>query len=669
MYEIFVYSPRTEAVHLRGGKVARGGLRWSDRREDFRTEVLGLVKAQMVKNAVIVPVGSKGGFIVKRAPEPGKSMLDEGIACYSIFIRGMLDITDNIVDNKVVHPANVKRYDDDDPYLVVAADKGTATFSDIANGLSAEYGFWLGDAFASGGSVGYDHKAMGITARGAWESVKRHFRELGVDIQTTDFTVVGIGDMGGDVFGNGMLLSHHIQLVGAFNHIEIFLDPNPDSEASYKERQRLFTTPGSSWNDYDKSLISEGGGVFDRTAKAIDISPAVQRRLNIKKTKLTPNELMHAMLQAPIDLLWNGGIGTYVKASTESHADTENRSNDAIRVDGNELGAKVVGEGGNLGMTQLGRVEYCMHGGRCYTDSIDNSGGVDCSDHEVNIKILLNQVVNNGEMTAKQREKILREMTDEVAELVLESNYQQSQALSLLNVCSNDLLREHSQYIQELELSGELNPAIEYLPDWQEVKRREGAGLGLKLPELSVLLAYSKMSLYEELLDSNMPEDAYLARDLHDYFPDRLSKAFSTEMDDHRLKREIIATYVTNNMINRVGPTFAYRMHELTSAAFANIARSYYAAREIFDMRTIWSSIEELDNTVPAQSQFEMLKFASGLLERATIWLLRHRSHPLNIEETVKYYRNDVEALASELSIVLSREYTDQINVHLKKPS
>ncbi len=666
MYEIFVYSPRTEAVHLRGGKVARGGLRWSDRREDFRTEVLGLVKAQMVKNAVIVPVGSKGGFIVKRAPEPGKSMLDEGIACYSIFIRGMLDITDNIVDNKVVHPANVKRYDDDDPYFVVAADKGTATFSDIANGLSAEYGFWLGDAFASGGSVGYDHKAMGITARGAWESVKRHFRELGVDIQTTDFTVVGIGDMGGDVFGNGMLLSRHIQLVGAFNHIEIFLDPNPDCEASYKERQRLFTTPGLSWKDYDKTLISEGGGVFDRTAKAIDISPAVQRRLNIKKTKLTPNELMHAMLQAPIDLLWNGGIGTYVKASTESHADTENRSNDAIRVDGNELGAKVVGEGGNLGMTQLGRVEYCMHGGRCYTDSIDNSGGVDCSDHEVNIKILLNQVVNIGEMTAKQREKMLREMTDEVAELVLESNYQQSQALSLLNVCSNDLLREHSQYIQELESSGELNPAIENLPDWQEIKRREGVGLGLKLPELSVLLAYSKMSLYEELLDSNMPEDAYLARDLHDYFPDRLSKAFSTEMDDHRLKREIIATYVTNNMINRVGPTFAYRMHELTSAAFADIARSYCAAREIFDMRTIWSSIEELDNKVPAQSQFEMLKFAAGLLERATIWLLRHRSHPLNIEETVKYYRNDVEALASELSNVLSREYTDQINVHLK---
>ncbi len=667
MYEIFVYSPRTEAVHLRGGKVARGGLRWSDRREDFRTEVLGLVKAQMVKNAVIVPVGSKGGFVIKQSPLPGKTLLDEAISCYSTFIRGMLDITDNIVDSKIVHPANVKRYDEDDPYLVVAADKGTATFSDIANGISEEYGFWLGDAFASGGSVGYDHKAMGITARGAWESVKRHFRELGTDIQTTDFTVVGIGDMGGDVFGNGMLLSRHIQLVGAFNHIEIFLDPNPDAETSYKERERLFTTPGLTWKDYDKKLISEGGGVFDRTAKAIEISPAVQSRLNIEESKLTPNELMHAMLKAPVDLLWNGGIGTYVKASTETHADTENRSNDAIRVDGTELGAKVVGEGGNLGMTQLGRIEYCMHGGRCYTDSIDNSGGVDCSDHEVNIKILLSQVVNNGEMTAKQREKILRDMTDEVADLVLENNYQQSQALSSLNVHANDLLKEHSRYIQELEASGQLDREIEFLPDWQEIKRRENAGTGLKFPELSVLLAYSKMALYQELLISDMPEDTFLARDLRDYFPERLSQKFMREMDEHRLKREVIATYVTNNMINRVGPTFAYRMHELTSVAFADIARSFCAAREIFGMREIWSAIESLDNKVPAQSQLEMLKFAEGLVERATLWLLRHRSHPIEIEETVKYYRGEVETLSSGLSKVLSQEYFDLINAHIQR--
>ncbi len=667
MYEIFVYSPRTEAVHLRGGRVARGGLRWSDRREDFRTEVLGLVKAQMVKNAVIVPFGSKGGFIVKRPPEPGQTPLDEGIACYSTFIRGMLDITDNIVDGDIVYPANVKRYDGDDPYLVVAADKGTATFSDIANRLSQEYGFWLGDAFASGGSVGYDHKAMGITARGAWESVKRHFRELGTDIQETDFTVIGIGDMSGDVFGNGMLLSKHIQLVGAFNHIEIFLDPDPDASISYRERKRLFSTPGLTWKDYDQSLISEGGGVFDRTAKAINISPAVKRRLNIRQDKLTPNELMHAMLKAPVDLFWNGGIGTYVKASTQSHADTENRSNDAIRVDGRELGAKVVGEGGNLGMTQLGRVEYCMHGGRCYTDSIDNSGGVDCSDHEVNIKILLNQVVNNGDMTLKQREKMLRDMTEEVVELVLDNNYQQSQALSSVNRRSKDLLQEHSLYIQELQEAGQLDPAIEFLPDWPEIRRREGAGLGLMLPELSVLLAYSKMSLYQELLNSDMPEDAYLARDLYDYFPDRLSRKFRSEMNGHRLKREIIATYVTNNMINRVGPTFAYRMHKWTSAGYADIARAFCAAREIFDMRSTWSMIEKLDNAVCAHSQLEMLNFAEGLLERATLWLLRHRSHPLNIEETVKYYRDDVKALSSVLSDVVNRDYSSQIEKHVRR--
>ncbi len=666
MFEIFVYSPRTEAVHLRGGKVARGGLRWSDRKEDFRTEVLGLVKAQMVKNAVIVPLGSKGGFIIKQTPQPGKTMLDEGIFCYSTFIRGMLDITDNIVDGNIVHPANVRRYDEDDPYLVVAADKGTATFSDIANTLSKEYGFWLGDAFASGGSVGYDHKAMGITAKGAWESVKRHFRELGTDIQTTDFTVIGIGDMGGDVFGNGMLLSKHIQLLGAFNHIEIFLDPDPDVTISYKERHRLFTTPGLTWKDYDRNLISQGGGVFDRTAKAISISPAVQRRFNIKKDRLTPNELMHAMLKAPVDLLWNGGIGTYVKAATESHADTENRANDAIRVDGRDLGAKVVGEGGNLGLTQLGRVEYCMHGGRCYTDSIDNSGGVDCSDHEVNIKILLNQVVDNGDMTLKQREKILRDMTDEVAELVLENNYQQSQALSSLNLHAKNLLNEHRLYIRELEESGLLDSTIEFLPDWQEMKRRESVRIGLKLPELSVLLAYSKMSLYQELLSSDMPEDSYLSRDLCSYFPERLSQKFSQQMNQHRLKREIIATYVTNNMINRVGPTFAYRMHQWTSAGYADIARAYCAAREIFDMRSIWSLIEKLDNKVTAQRQLEMLKFTEGLLERATLWLLRHRSQPLNIEETVKYYRDDVKALSSILPRVLNHDYSDQVDKLIK---
>ena len=667
MYEIFVYSPQTEAVHLRGGKVARGGLRWSDRREDFRTEVLGLVKAQLVKNAVIVPVGSKGGFVIKNPPLPGKNLQNEAIACYQTFIRGMLDITDNIVAGEIVPPANVNRFDDDDPYLVVAADKGTATFSDIANALAHEYGFWLGDAFASGGSVGYDHKGMGITARGGWESVKHHFRELGMNTQTTDFTVIGIGDMGGDVFGNGMLLSEHIRLIGAFNHIEIFLDPNPDAAISFKERKRLFETPGTTWKDYDKDLISEGGAVFDRTAKAIQLSPQAQRVLHIKRKTLTPNELLNAMLKAPVDLLWNGGIGTYVKSSAETHADTENRSNDAIRVNGNELGCKVVGEGGNLGMTQLGRVEYCQSGGRCFTDFIDNSGGVDCSDHEVNIKILLNQVVDNGEMTDKQRERILREMTDEVAELVLADNYQQSQALSVINADAHNLLSEHWQYIRELESSGDLDPALEFLPDRDEIKRRQIEGMGLTYPELSILLAYSKMTLYQHLLESDVPEDPHLINELNRYFPVRLSDQFSEQMHDHRLKREIIATFVTNNLVNRVGPTFVFRMRQFTSAGYADVARAFCVAREIFDMGSIWQSIEDLDNKVPTHTQITMLSYASGLLERAALWLLRHRGYPLNIEETVAYFKPDLEKLAKSLSKSLSKQYLTVLNRQIKE--
>ncbi len=665
-YEIFVYSTRTEAVHLRGGKVARGGLRWSDRREDFRTEVLGLVKAQMVKNAVIVPVGSKGGFVVKQPPPDGKSLLDEAIYCYSTFIRGMLDVTDNIVDNEIVSPPNVKCYDESDPYLVVAADKGTATFSDIANELADEYGFWLGDAFASGGSVGYDHKGMGITARGAWESVKRQFRELGTDIQTTDFTAIGIGDMSGDVFGNGMLLSRHIKLVGAFNHIEIFLDPNPDAAASYEERKRLFDNPGLTWKDYNKKLISKGGGVFDRTAKAIEISPEVQKRLHISESKLAPTELLNAMLKAPIDLLWNGGIGTYVKATLESHADAANRSNDLIRVNGSDLGCKVVGEGGNLGMTQLGRVEYCLNGGRCYTDFIDNSGGVDCSDHEVNIKILLNQIVNNGEMTMKQREQILRDMTDEVASLVLTDNYQQSQALSLVNANSKNLLQEHVRFIRELESSGDLDRQIEFLPDRDELKRRESERIGLKFPELSVLLAYSKMTLYQTLLASDVPEDPYLIKELDEYFPERLARDFKEEIHKHRLKREIVATFVTNNMVNRVGPTFALRMQQFTGAESCDVARAYCAAREIFQMQDVWKAIEDLDNRVAAQTQMTMLSFAGGLLERATLWLLRHRSLPIDVEGTVNYFKGEISKLSKELSKALTDQYTQPLNEHVR---
>lgn len=665
-YEIFVYSPRVEAVHLRGGSVARGGLRWSDRREDFRTEVLGLVKAQMVKNAVIVPVGSKGGFYVKQPPPDRNAFFQEGIACYKIFISGLLDLTDNIVGEKIVRPNRVKCYDDVDPYLVVAADKGTATFSDIANGLSEEYGFWLGDAFASGGSEGYDHKGMGITARGAWESVKRHFRELGVNTQTTDFTVLGIGDMSGDVFGNGMLLSRHIRLVAAFNHIEIFVDPNPDSATSFVERERLFNSPGLTWKDYNRDLISEGGGVFQRSAKAIEISAQMQKRFKITETKLTPNELLHAMLKAPVDLLWNGGIGTYVKATTESHADAANRSNDQVRVNGNQLGCKVVGEGGNLGMTQLGRVEYCLNGGRCYTDFIDNSAGVDCSDHEVNIKILLNHVVANGEMTTKQRNNLLRAMTDEVAELVLVDNYQQSQALSLLNVQSSNLLQEHIGFIRELELAGELNRKLEFLPDSEELLRRESLSIGLQLPELSVLLAYSKMTLYQELLESDVTDDPFLIEDLEDYFPVELAERFSDDIHQHRLKREIVATYLTNNLVNRGGPTFAYRMRQFTGASNVDIARAYCVTKAIFSMNKIWKDIEALDNQVPAQIQMKMLLYTEGLLQRATLWLLRHRATPLDVSKNVSNYESGMDTLMKVMSAVITDHHKRKLDQERK---
>ncbi len=664
-YEIFVYSTRTEAVHLRGGKVARGGLRWSDRREDFRTEVLGLVKAQMVKNAVIVPVGSKGGFVCKQSPPEGSTVLEEAIYCYQTFIRGMLDITDNIVGAKILPPKQVVRYDADDPYLVVAADKGTATFSDIANALSQEYAFWLGDAFASGGSIGYDHKGMGITARGAWESVKRHFRELGIDIQTNDFTVIGIGDMSGDVFGNGMLLSQHIRLVGAFNHIEIFLDPNPDAAVSWKERKRLFDSADLTWKDYDRDLISKGGGVYQRSAKAIEISAEVRTRLRISAKKLTPNELLNAMLKAPIDLLWNGGIGTYVKSSLQSHAEAENRANDAIRVNGSELGCKVVGEGGNLGMTQMGRIEFCMHGGRCYTDFIDNSGGVDCSDHEVNIKILLNQIVDNSEMTGKQRQKILADMTDEVAELVLTDNYQQSQALSLTHVDAKNLFREHVQLIRLLESSGDLDRRIEFLPDRDEIRRREAEGIGLKFPELSVIFAYSKMTLYQDLLDSDVPEDGFLLQELNRYFPKRLAKKYTNEILNHRLRREIIATLVTNELVNRAGATFTMRMRQFSGAVNADIARAYCAAREIFGLNALWAGVEALDNQVPASVQLTMLAYINGLLERATLWLLRHRLPLLDIEETVRFYKMEIEQLSECVSDVLDDYYRGIINEHV----
>ena len=648
MFEIFVYSPRTEAVHLRGGRVARGGLRWSDRREDFRTEVLGLVKAQMVKNAVIVPTGSKGGFVVKR-PQSGlnrEQLMTEVVECYKIFMRGMLDITDNLSGGEVIPPENVVRHDDDDPYLVIAADKGTATFSDIANGIAKEYDFWLGDAFASGGSVGYDHKKMAITARGAWESVKRHFRELGIDTQRTDFTAIGIGDMGGDVFGNGMLLSRHIKLIGAFNHQHIFLDSNPDPQSSYEERKRLFHLPRSSWTDYNKDLISPGGGVYPRSAKSIILSTETQQSLGIKADALTPNELINAMLKAPVDLLWNGGIGTYVKAQSETNDDVRDRANDAVRVNGEELRCRVVGEGGNLGVTQLGRIEYAKNGGKIYTDSIDNSGGVDCSDHEVNIKILLNAIVANGDMTEKQRNQLLMGMTDEVAELVLKDNYGQTQAISVAANVAPSLLDEHMRFMRDMERLGRLDRNMEFLPDDDDIAERRLAQQGLTRPELAILLSYSKVTLYESLIASDVPEDPFLSHELERYFPKVLGERFSDQMYGHRLRREIIATHVTNNMVNRMGPTFSFRMWELSGAEYADIARAYTATHEIFAMHTLWEDIEAMDNRIAAQTQSEMLSDAGGLVERATLWLLRNMRPPLGIANVVDYFTDGIAELS-----------------------
>ena len=650
-YEIFVYSPRTEGVHLRGGEVARGGIRWSDRREDFRTEILGLMKAQTVKNAVIVPVGAKGGFVVKRPPAEGgrEALMEEVVACYKTLIRGMLDITDNISGEEVVPPEDVARYDGDDPYLVVAADKGTATFSDIANGISAEYGFWLGDAFASGGSAGYDHKAMGITARGAWESVSRLFRELGKDIQNEDFTTVGIGDMSGDVFGNGMLLSRHIKLVGAFNHLHIFLDPDPDPEKSFEERKRLFELPRSSWTDYDEELISEGGGVFERTAKSISLSPEVRELLDVEAESLTPNELVHAMLKAEVELLWNGGIGTYVKASTESHAEVGDRANDSLRVDGDELRCRVVGEGGNLGFTQRGRIEYALRGGRIYMDAIDNSAGVDTSDHEVNIKILLDAIVEAGDMTEKQRNELLAGMTEEVGDLVLRDNYLQTQAISQAEAQAHSMVDVHARYIHALEHSGRLNRELEFLPSGETLGERKSEGGGLTAPELAILLSYTKITLYKRLLESDAPEDPYLSRELERYFPTPLRERFREQIHEHRLHREITATDVANSMVNRCGITFVYRLAEETGATAAEIARAYTAAREIFGMRELWSGTEFLDNRVDTEVQTRMMLDARKLVERATRWLLRNRRSPLDIEAVISHFSDGAVKLSERI--------------------
>ncbi|CAN5787897.1 NAD-glutamate dehydrogenase [soil metagenome] len=656
-FEIFVYSPRTEAVHLRGGKVARGGIRWSDRREDFRTEVLGLMKAQMVKNAVIVPVGAKGGFVVKNPPASGgrDALMEEVVACYSTFMRGMLDITDNRVDDEIVAPKDVVRYDDDDPYLVVAADKGTATFSDTANEIAEEYDFWLGDAFASGGSQGYDHKKIGITARGAWEAVSRHLSELEIHPETDDFTVVGVGDMSGDVFGNGMLLSPHIKLVAAFNHLHIFLDPDPDAGASFKERERLFSLDRSSWSDYDPELISEGGGVYERTAKSIRLSKQVREVLGVEDEKLAPNDLIRAIFRAPVDLLFNGGIGTFVKASTETSSDVGDRTNDPLRVDAPELRCRVVGEGGNLGFTQRARIEFALAGGRINTDFIDNSAGVDCSDHEVNIKILLNSVVAEGDMSMTERNQLLRDMTDEVASLVLRDTYEQAQAISVTEARSGILLDEHVRLIRDLERAHKLNRKLEFLPDDEETEERRQQERGLTRPEIAVLLAYSKITLEAELLESDVPEDSYLSSELERYLPTPLKERFREELESHPLRREIIATYITNTMVNRAGSTFAHRLHETSGASGPLVARGFTAAREIFDMHGFWEAIENLDATVPADCQIEMLIDGSKLVERATTWLLRNNSS-LDIAKTVDRFRPGVATLQEEFGELLDEE-------------
>jgi glutamate dehydrogenase len=658
-FEIFVYSPRVEGVHLRFGAVARGGLRWSDRREDFRTEILGLVKAQMVKNAVIVPVGAKGGFYCKQLPSPAvdrEAWLAEGIACYKTFIFGLLDITDNLVDGETVTPTRVVRHDGDDSYLVVAADKGTATFSDIANGVAKDYGFWLGDAFASGGSVGYDHKAMGITARGAWESVRRHFRERGIDCQAEDFTCVGIGDMSGDVFGNGMLLSEHIRLVAAFDHRDIFLDPDPDAATSYAERRRLFDLPRSSWADYSAELISEGGGVFSRNLKSIPIAPAVAEVLGIDSsaTSMTPTELMRAILMAPVDLLWNGGIGTYVKAAIETHADAGDKANDSIRVNGADLRCQAVGEGGNLGLTQRGRIEYAQAGGRINTDFIDNSAGVDTSDHEVNIKILLDNVVASGDMTEKQRNKLLASMTDEVGRLVLEDNYGQNLALASAIAVAAPLMHVHQSWIRRLERKGLIDREIEFLPSDKEFDARRANGTALTAPELSVLLAYTKIVLADELLAGDLTDDPFLQEDLFDYFPSTMRDQYREQMVSHPLRREIIITQVVNDLINFAGITFYHRLSQETNATSEELARASLVGREIYRAIALVERINRLDNQIAAEVQTDMRLSVRTLIERATRWLVNNRRAPMDSEAVIGYFRQDIETVVKALPEVLT---------------
>ncbi len=666
--EIFVYSNRVEAVHLRGGKVARGGLRWSDRQEDFRTEVLGLVKAQMTKNAVIVPVGSKGGFVVKRdvAGLNRDEIQKEGIECYKTFLRGLLDVTDNVIEGKIKHPNDVIIHDDNDPYLVVAADKGTATFSDIANSVSAEYNFWLGDAFASGGSVGYDHKKMGITAKGGWISVMRHFREMGIDTQSQDFTCVGIGDLAGDVFGNGMLLSKHIKLVAAFNHMHIFLDPNPDAAKSFVERQRMFNLPRSSWMDYDKSLISKGGGIFERNAKTIAISAEVQEVLGVKENELAPNDLIKAILKAPVDLLWNGGIGTYVKATDESHQEVGDRSNDALRINGCELRCKVIGEGGNLGFTQKGRIEYALNGGRINTDAMDNSAGVDCSDHEVNIKIALTQALFANKITLDERNQVLEAMTDEVSHLVLNDNHAQTQAISIAVSQGPVALGYQSQFLDRLEKTGLLNRKVEFLPSKKDIEKRQVNKIGLTRPELCVMLAYAKMDIYNSLLGSDLVKDPYFEKDLFAYFPKLMQEKFADQIRNHQLRNEIIATQITNMVVNYGGIAFINQLCHDSGFSIPDVVKGFVVVFDAFRLREICKEIEDLDKKVSAETQLQMFLSAGKLRERSILWLLRHNQKG-DLASIIARFRKICDDLSSMLPNVLAQASVESFERKIAK--
>jgi glutamate dehydrogenase len=672
LYEIFIYSTRFEGIHLRNTKVARGGIRWSDRREDFRTEILGLMKAQVVKNAVIVPSGAKGGFVLKTlSPQADRETTQaEVVTCYKYFIHGLLDITDNIKDNKIIRPKNVVCYDDEDPYLVVAADKGTASFSDIANAISEQRGFWLGDAFASGGKTGYDHKKMGITARGAWESIKRHFRELDINTKTTDISVIGIGDMSGDVFGNGMLYSDRIKLIAAFDHRHIFIDPNPEPKVSYAERARLFNLPTSSWEDYNPKLISKGGGVFKRSLKSITLTPQMQIVLDTQETQLAPNELIRAILKAPLDLLFNGGIGTYVKASTQTQSEVGDRSNDYCRVNGEDLRCRVVGEGGNLGFTQLGRVEYALKDGLINTDFIDNSAGVDCSDHEVNLKILLDAQVKKGSLSYKKRNEVLASLTDEVAKLVLYDNYAQALVMGFSAYSAVKNLTLHFNYIKELESEGVLKRKVQFLPDDKTLLDRKALGKGLTRPELAVLLAYTKIYIKQEILKTSIPEDAYLSKILDTAFPSSIRNKYHHAMQDHSLKRDIIATQLSNYVVNEMGITFIYRLQMETGATVEEIIRAHAIASRIYGTRELQKMVEALDFKISANDQYEMLFNIRNLINLSTRWFLHGNHLKQDLQKTIEHYSINIKALEElvpNLMVGHTKEYLNSIIERFEK--